>query len=120
VISSVSHRFLRTLVGEFVVFGTVMSARKSALTLPLPLQFLAAWLAFLLERVLQAQVDYLRAENRLLREKLGAKRLQLTDAERRRLAMLGKALTERGWDHAEDLSAVNQTNEAGVEWASVF
>jgi hypothetical protein len=24
------------------------------------------------------------------------------------------------WDHAEDLSAVNQRNEAGVEWASVF
>jgi hypothetical protein len=24
------------------------------------------------------------------------------------------------WDHAKDLSAVNQTNEAGVEWASVF
>jgi hypothetical protein len=31
----------------------------------------------------------------LLREKLGAKRLQLTDVERRRLATLGKALTER-------------------------
>jgi hypothetical protein len=58
-----------------------MSARKSALTLPLPLQFLAASLAVWLERVLQAQVDYLRAENRLLREKLGAKTLQLTDAE---------------------------------------
>jgi hypothetical protein len=58
----------------------VMSARKSALTLPLPLQFLAAWLAVWLERVLQAQVDYLGAENRLLRERLGAKRLQLTDA----------------------------------------
>jgi transposase InsO family protein len=73
-----------------------MSARKSALTLPLPLQFLAAWLAVLLERVLQAQVDYLRVENRLLREKLGAKRLQLTDAERRQLAVLGKALGRKG------------------------
>ena len=61
--------------------------------LPLPLQFLAAWLAVWLERVLQAQVDYLRAENRLLREKLGAMRLQLTDAERRRLAVLGKLRT---------------------------
>jgi len=64
--------------------------------LPLPLQFLAAWLAVWLERVLQAQVDYLRAENRLLREKLGAKRLQLTDTERRRLAMLGKRLGGKG------------------------
>jgi putative transposase len=45
---------------------------------------------------LQEQVDYLRAENRLLREKLGTKRLQLTDAERRRLAMLGKRLGRKG------------------------
>jgi len=43
VISSVSPRFFRNGVGESVVFGTVMSARKSALTLPLSLQFLAAW-----------------------------------------------------------------------------
>jgi hypothetical protein len=71
-----------------------MAARRTGLDLPLPLQFLATWLSVWLERVLQAQVDYLRAENRLLREKLGAKRLQLTDAERRRLATLGKALTE--------------------------
>ena len=70
------------LVGESVVLGTVMSARKSALTLPLPLQFLAAWLAVWLGRVLQEQVDYLKAENHLLREKLGPKRVMLTDAER--------------------------------------
>jgi hypothetical protein len=68
-----------------------MSARKSALTLPLPLKFLAVWLG----RVLQEQVEYLKAENLLLREKLGANRLQLTYAERRRLATLGKALTAR-------------------------
>ena len=35
-------------------------------------------------------------ENHLLREKLGTKRLRLTDAERRRLAMLGKALGRKG------------------------
>jgi transposase len=73
-----------------------MSARKSALTVPLPLQFLAAWLAVWIERVLQSQVDYLRAENRLPREKLGAKGLQLTDAERRKLGTLGKALGRKG------------------------
>jgi hypothetical protein len=44
-----------------------MSARKSALTLPLPLQFLAAWLAVWLGRALQEQVEYLKAENLLLR-----------------------------------------------------
>ncbi len=36
-----------------------MAARKTGLTLPLPVQFLAAWLAVWLERVLQGQVDYL-------------------------------------------------------------
>ena len=40
--------------------------------------YLAVWLG----RVLQKQVDFLRAENRLLREKLGGKRIRLTDAER--------------------------------------
>jgi hypothetical protein len=52
--------------------------------LPPPLQFLAAWLAVWLGRVLQQEVDYLTAENRLLREKLGGRKLRLTDAERRR------------------------------------
>jgi len=37
-------------------------------------------------------VDFLKAENRLLREKLGTRRIRLTDAERRRLATLGKKL----------------------------
>src|SRR5664279_2684911 len=63
-----------------------MAARRTGLELPLPLQFLAAWLAVWLGRVLQEQVDYLKAENHLLREKLGPKRVVLTDAERRRLA----------------------------------
>jgi putative transposase len=73
-----------------------MSTRKTDLSLPLPLQFLAAWLAVWLGRFLQEQVDYLKAENHLLREKLGPKRVMLTDAERRKLATLGKALGRRG------------------------
>jgi len=60
------------------------------------LQFLAAWLAVWLGKRLQEQVDYLKAENRLLRERLGAKRVELTDAERRKLAALGKVLGRRG------------------------
>jgi hypothetical protein len=79
-----------------MVLGTVMSARKSALTLPLPLQFLAAWLAVWLGRALQEQVEYLKAENLLPREKLGTKRVMLTDAERRKLATLGKVLGRKG------------------------
>jgi hypothetical protein len=73
-----------------------MPAQKIGLTIPLPLQILAAWLAVWLGRVLQEQVDFLKAENRLLREKLGTKRIRLTDAERRRLATLGKALGRKG------------------------
>jgi hypothetical protein len=63
-------------------FGTLMATTKSSLNLPLPLQFLTAWIGVWLGRVLQAQVDYLKAENLLLREKLGMKRVRLTDAER--------------------------------------
>ena len=50
-----------------------MAARRTGLDLPLPLQFLAAWLAVWLGRVLQEQVEYLKAENLLLREKLGGR-----------------------------------------------
>jgi len=60
--------------------------------LPLPLQFLAAWLGVWFARALQQQVDYLMAENQILREKLGGRKLDLTDADRRRLAVLGKEL----------------------------
>jgi putative transposase len=67
-------------------------AEPSGSMLPLPLQFLAAWLAVWFERVLQQQVDYLMAENKILKENLGDRRLQLTDADRRRRAVLGKKL----------------------------
>jgi hypothetical protein len=60
------------------------------------LQFLTAWLAVWLGRVLQEQVDFLKAENRLLRKKLSGKRILLTEAERGRLATLGKKLGRKG------------------------
>jgi hypothetical protein len=58
----------------------------------LPLQFLAAWLGVWFARALQQQVDYLWAENQIFKEKLGERKLDLTNAERRRLAVLGKEL----------------------------
>ena len=67
-------------------------AEEATPTLPLPLQFLAAWLAVWLGRVLQRQIDYLKEENRALKEQLGDRKLRLTDATRRRLAVLGKEL----------------------------
>ena len=40
----------------------------------------------------QQAIEYLKEENRILREKLGGKRVLLTDSQRRRLAILGKRL----------------------------
>src|ERR1022692_246041 len=61
-------------------------------TLPLPLQFLAAWIALWLGEHHARVIEYQRAENAALLERLGEDRLRLTDGERRRLAKLGKAL----------------------------
>jgi len=40
----------------------------------------------------QEMIDYLKEENRILREQLGGRRLRLTDDQRRRLAVKGKVL----------------------------
>jgi hypothetical protein len=40
----------------------------------------------------QEVIEHLRAENRVLREKLGKKRILLNDDQRRRLAVKGKIL----------------------------
>ena len=58
----------------------------------LPVQFLIAMLSIWLNRRQQLVVDYLREENRLLREQLGGRRIRWTDKQRRRLAEKGKAL----------------------------
>ena len=42
-----------------------------------------------------AVIEYLREENRVLKQQLGGRRLRLTDAQRRRLAAKGKALGYR-------------------------
>ena len=49
---------------------------------------LASWL----NQQQQAAIEYLREENRVLREKLGKKQILLSDDQRRRLAVRGKAL----------------------------
>ena len=57
-----------------------------------PLRFLlvtvAGWMS---QRQLEV-IDYLREENRILREQLGGKRLRLNDDQRRRLAARAKGL----------------------------
>ncbi len=65
------------------------------------LQFLLMLVAGWLQRQQAATIDYLKAENRMLRERLGGRRIVFTDAERRQLGekarVLGcKALRELG------------------------
>lgn len=54
------------------------------------LQFLILTTAGWVNRQHGDTIDCLREENRLVREQLGGKRLRLTDAQRKRLAMRGK------------------------------
>jgi putative transposase len=57
-----------------------------------PLQFLIFLVASWLARQQGEAIEYLRAENRVLRSRLGPKRLRFTDAERRLLAERGRPL----------------------------
>jgi hypothetical protein len=55
-----------------------------------PQTFLLSWLAGWLNQEQQKVLDYLREENRVLREQLGPRRVRFTDDQRRRLAAKGK------------------------------
>ena len=57
-----------------------------------PRQLLLLILAGWINHQEQDAIEYLRAENRVLREKLGKKRILLNDDQRRRLAVKGKIL----------------------------
>jgi putative transposase len=56
------------------------------------LQFLILTTAGWLNRQQEDAIDYLREENRVLREHLDKKRIRFTDGQRRRLAVRGKKL----------------------------
>jgi len=56
------------------------------------LQFLLLLFSGLVNRQQLQVIDYLKEENRVLREALGGRRVRLTDDQRRRLAVKGKAL----------------------------
>jgi len=56
------------------------------------IKLLAAVLAGWISRRQQQAIDYLVAENKVLKEKLGKKRILLNDDQRRRLAVKGKIL----------------------------
>ena len=69
-----------------------MSRESKTSALPLPVQFLAAWVGAWLGRHQAQTIEFLCAENRALREQLGGRPISLTDGQRRRLAELGKAV----------------------------
>ena len=58
----------------------------------MPIQFLILLVASWIGRRQGEAIEYLRAENRVLRARLGPKRLRFADAERRLLAENGKPL----------------------------
>ena len=59
-----------------------------------PWHFLAVVVAGWINQQQQQLIEYLRTENQVLKEKLGKKRILLSDDQRRRLAVKGKVL---GW-----------------------
>ena len=63
--------------------------------MPHALHFLVLALAGWVTRHQEDRIDYLREENRVLREHLGPRPLRLTDAQRRRLAVRGQKLGRR-------------------------
>ena len=60
-----------------------------------PFRFLMISLAGWMNQYHLQAIDYLREENRVLREQLGDRRLRLTDDQRRRLATKAKGLGRR-------------------------
>ena len=60
-----------------------------------PWQILVAALSGWITRRQDAVVEFLREENGVLKQQLGGKRLRLNDAQRRRLAVRGKAIGRR-------------------------
>ncbi len=63
---------------------------------PSALDFLLLTVSGWINRRQLAAIDYLRAENRVLREQLGSGRLRFTDGQRRQLADKAKALGRAG------------------------
>ncbi len=62
----------------------------------LQFEFLMLIFAGWVNRGQQDVIDYLQAENQVLREQLGGKRPLLTDRQRRRLAAKAKAIAAGG------------------------
>jgi len=89
----VSHRWIATdLRRNRAPRRRLRRATISSVTSTAPLQFLVLLVTSWLDRSQGEAIEYLRAENRVLRARLGPARIRLADAERRLLAEKGKPL----------------------------
>src|SRR5262245_57187711 len=68
-----------------------------------PFRFVVITVAGWMNQKQQHAIDYLREENRVLREQLGTRRLRFTDDQRRRLAAKAKLVGRRVLDEITDL-----------------
>jgi len=103
------------MVKIFARFDRYLSPQPDSLPMSFilqPWQFLLIVLAGWINRDQQATVEYLRAENRVLKELLGKKRVLLNDDQRRRLAVPGKVL---GLRRLRDLAGI-VTPETILRW----
>ena len=62
------------------------------MSMPLPVHFLMVIFAGWVNRKQQAVIEYLQAENEVLKSQLKGRRITLSDDDRRKLAVKGKAL----------------------------
>ena len=68
-----------------------------------PWQILVMGIAGLITKQQQQVIEYLMMENKVLREKIGKKRILLSDNQRRRLAVKGKALGRKTLSEIETI-----------------
>jgi len=85
------------MVFERPIYSTEMSP------LDLPLQLLLLMFAGWVNRHQADVIEYLQEENRVLKERLGGRRLRFTDAERRRLSRKALALGRKVLNELETL-----------------
>jgi len=75
-----------------------------------PWQVLVIAAAGWISREQDSVIEYLREENRVLKQQLGGRRLRLTDAQRRRLAAKGKAI---GYRVLSEVATIAKRRDSG-------
>jgi putative transposase len=79
-----------------------------------PWQVLVVATAGWISREQDSVIQYLREENRVLKQQLGGRRLRLTDAQRRRLAAKGRAIGYRLLSEVATI-VTSDTSFAGID-----